>query len=32
MRKMPQRPSSNLQELMSKIEEFINEADTLEAI
>ena len=32
MRKMPQRPLSNLQELISKVEEFINEVDTLEAI
>lgn len=32
MRKLARRLPSNLQELMSKVEEFINEADTLEAI
>ncbi|XP_059446525.1 uncharacterized protein LOC132178084 [Corylus avellana] len=32
MRKMAQKPTSNLQELMSKVQEFINEADVLEAI
>ncbi|XP_059450815.1 uncharacterized protein LOC132181583 [Corylus avellana] len=32
MRKMARIPPSNLQELMSKVQEFINEADVLEAI
>ncbi|XP_059439812.1 uncharacterized protein LOC132172342 [Corylus avellana] len=32
MKKMARRPPGDLQELMSKVEEFINEADVLEAI
>jgi hypothetical protein len=32
MKKMARKPPSNLQEMMNKVEEFINEADVLEAI
>jgi hypothetical protein len=32
MKKMARKPPSNLQEMMNKVEEFINEADILEAI